>query len=88
MIDMALSNVLYELIDKSIPAKPHGLWEGKKEVREPGCLPDVATYTSACTHTQTRQGGWRRHPGAACVPVSICVVVMAHLQMSLSRRAL
>lgn len=40
---MALSNVLYELIDKSIPAKPLGPWEGKKEVREPGCLPDVAT---------------------------------------------
>lgn len=43
MIDMALSNVLYELIDKSIPAKPLGPWEGKKEVRVCGCLPGVAT---------------------------------------------
>lgn len=34
MIDMALSNVLYELIDKSIPAKPLGHWEGKNKVRE------------------------------------------------------
>lgn len=46
MIDMALSNVLYELIDKSIPANPLGPWEGKKEVREHGffawcCLLDL-----------------------------------------------
>lgn len=43
MIDMALSNVLYELIDKSIPANPLGPWEGKREVRVHGCLPGVAT---------------------------------------------
>lgn len=42
MIDMALSNVLYELIDKSIPAKPLGRWEGKEEVRERSGLPGVA----------------------------------------------
>lgn len=59
MIDMALSNVLYELIDKSIPAKPLGPWEGKEEVRVRGCLPGVATQTSACTHTRTRRGGCR-----------------------------
>lgn len=40
MIDMALSNVLYELIDKSIPAKPLGPRQSKKEVCD--CLPDVA----------------------------------------------
>lgn len=54
MIDLALSNVLYELIDKSIPAKALGPWEEKREVREPGCLPDVATQTSAGTHKLTR----------------------------------
>lgn len=43
MIDMALSNVLYELIDKSIPAKPFGPLEGKKGVKVRGCLPDVST---------------------------------------------
>lgn len=43
MIDMALSNVLYELIDKSIPAKPLGPLEGKKGVKVRGCLPDVST---------------------------------------------
>lgn len=43
MIDMALSNVLYELIDKSIPAKPLGPQEGKKGVKVRGCLPDVST---------------------------------------------
>lgn len=42
MIDMALSDVLYELIDKSIPAKPLGHWEGKEEVREHSGLPGVA----------------------------------------------
>lgn len=41
MIDMALSNVLYELIDKSIPAKPLGRWGGKEEVREHSGLPDL-----------------------------------------------
>lgn len=40
MIDMALSNVLYKLIDKSIPENPLGV--GKKGIREHSSLPGVA----------------------------------------------
>lgn len=50
MIDMALSNVLYELIDKSIPAKPLGHWEGRKKVRECSGSPGVASQN--CVHAQ------------------------------------
>lgn len=56
MIDMALSNVLYELIDKSIPAKPLGRWEGKKKVREV-CLMVPLRPVSARTGTL---GSWGR----------------------------
>lgn len=57
MIDMALSNVLYELIDKSIPAKPLGRWEGKKKVRKCRGVPDVAVQTRVRTHRDIRKLG-------------------------------
>lgn len=71
MIDMALSNVLYELIDKSIPAKALGRWEGKKEVRERSGLPDAASQTCACTHRDT-EGLGEASNCCPCASTHVC----------------